>query len=161
MLKQNSTKRPVGFVTLLFLVWTFSNIDPGNSTQASQREERELHQKSWADEPVLIKLVLTKRREVRIGEKFADGDDWFQGLKLRMHNRSGKTITYLDVNLSFQRPPGETGPPLTCSLNYNIISPRSLGMESQVTVSIKRPPIQAGDDADLGLSDKQYESLKL
>src|SRR6266545_6936218 len=160
MPSHNSIKPLIGFVTLLFVVWTLSNTHLVESTQASQQEDRQLNKRSWRDEPVLIKFVRTKKGIVKLDEKFADGDDWFQGLTLRMDNRSAKIITYIEVSLIFRRPLGETGLPLAYSIKYNFASPRVLGKESEVTVAITRPPVQPGQFADVTISDQQYDSIR-
>ena len=146
---------------ILISIVALSTTRFGKSTPTSaQGEDRLLNKRSWRDEAVAIKLVKTKKGSVKFGEKFADGDDWFQGLTFKLENRSGKAITYIALGLIFRRLLGDTGRPLAYSIRYNLRSPRFLGRESEVSVSNEHPPIQPGESGDVTISGQDYDSIR-
>ena len=58
-----------------------------------------------------MQKVETRGRPIEIGKKFAEDDDWLDGLKVIVKNTSDKVITRIVIGLSFPRPsraPDET-----------------------------------------------------
>ena len=155
-----STIHLLRILTILLLFSTLASTKLVTSQRAQQeqgQEQRRLNKKSWRDEPVTITLVRTKKGIVKLQEQYSDGATWFQGLTLRMQNRSGKEITYIDVTLIFRRPAGDAGRPLAYTITYNMRSPRALGGSTEVKVT--RPIVKMGEVAELTLSDRQYDAI--
>lgn len=103
------------------------------------------------EEPVDITLVRTKKGVVEFGREFDDDDvDWIRGLRLTVKNKSIKNINYVKFHLYFERPKGDSSPPLLHSIVYG----------SKASPS-KVPRILAPDRAvDLTLPGSSYDAIK-
>ena len=126
---------------------------------AIQGQERLVTDKSRSNAPVKINLIKTKKREVDNNKKFVDGDDWLEGLTLRVLNRSDKTVTYVGIQLIFKRTEDqESGLPAGWSINYGFdpfrLNPGDSIPPPQVT------PILAGTETEIRLSESEYEEVK-
>jgi hypothetical protein len=130
----------------------------GITTQSQERIIEKRSTSATPDEPVKITIVKTKKGVVGLGEKFQDDDEWFKGLIIKVENSSGKNITYINIEISFERPQDNDTihePPLVHSLTYG--SRISLtGNPAQFEVNRLVP----GETVDLVLSDIKYDRLK-
>lgn len=124
---------------------------------AGPGQDRILKKRSWSNEPVAIKLVKTKKGSVKLGEKFSDGDDWFEGLMLRIENISDKPIIFITVNLRFLRPANETGLPFTHIMQYGQRAPT---VKLEAVVSDRYAAILPGRFVDLSVSKQDYDAIK-
>ena len=55
----------------------------------------------WFNEPIKIEGMFRGDKPVEVDEKFSSDLDWLRGLRLRIKNNSGKSITHLSVGLDF------------------------------------------------------------
>lgn len=87
---------------ILFIISPIVYLKNQEKTNNSAKET--IEQIKAEDEPVKIVSFTTEEREINLGEQFTKKRDWFKGLKIKVENLSGKTITYLSIDLSFRRP---------------------------------------------------------
>lgn len=125
----------------------------GADSKAERGSERLIEKKRNSVipiEPVVITLVKTKKGVVRAGRKFDDPDnDWVRGLTLTAKNITQRTITYIDVSYSFERPKDDAAKPrLVDTLTFGSLSSNS---------SQKLTP---GESVDLVVSDMVHDFLK-
>jgi hypothetical protein len=110
---------------------------------------------SWKDEPVRIAKLKVRGRPVWFSQKFAEGDDWLNGLSITVKNVSDKPINFVELELVFPRPEGSPEPESVNRMLYGEY-PAAPG-EEQVRHP-NEPPILPGKTADLVLSD--YDGLQ-
>ncbi|HEX8846302.1 MAG TPA: hypothetical protein VF791_16770 [Pyrinomonadaceae bacterium] len=125
-----------------------------------QEEERLIEKRSDFFPPVKITLVKTRKGAVKFEEKFLDDDEWLKGLTVRLANASGKTVTYIDVEMTFPRPENQAQErPAVWHLEYG----RSPFQEKPVPTSQppQVKPILPGDTMELILHDISLDSIKL
>jgi hypothetical protein len=129
-------------------------------TGQQQEEERLIEKRSDFSPPVKITLVKTKKRAVKFEEKFLDDDQWLKGLTVRLANASGKTVTSIDVEMTFTRPENQVKePPAIWHLFYGF-SP--LWFKPEETIPPPQvKPILPGDTTEITLLDKDFEGLNL
>ena len=151
-------------VAFLFTVAALGNYLKTNAQRqesdprADRAYERMIEKKdnsALPNEPVAITLAKTKNRTVEVGKPFKDEDnEWTKGLTLRAKNISQRSITYIDVSFSFERPKNDDTserPPLVHSLIYG-----SLASKRENQLKLLRP----GESADLMLPDSTHDILK-
>src|ERR1044072_8184959 len=77
----------------------------GGTTQ--EEHERTVEKQSFGNEPVNIKAIRTKKKNVLkdivAGKKFASADDWLKGLTVNVENKSDKNINYVSVLIVYSR----------------------------------------------------------
>jgi hypothetical protein len=123
---------------------------------AGQVKEREIKKLNWPKEPVKIGKVKAKGSVVTIGEKFRADDDWLKGLTFSVKNSSDKTITYLEIELSFPR---EKSAPEDPDAHDRIIYGQYPVLPGETaTLHPDQPPIRPGDTVDIILKD--YEGIR-
>jgi len=126
--------------------------------RVSQGQDRLVVDKSRADAPAKITLVKTKKRTVEINKKMFDDDEWLQGLTLRVANHSDKAITYVGVQLIFRRTEDqESGFPAVWPVEYGY---DPFGNSGDGIALPRVAPILAGTDAELTLSETEYNEVK-
>ncbi len=126
--------------------------------RVSQGQDRLVVDKSRAGAPAKITLVKTKKRTVEINKKMFDDDDWLQGLTLRVANHSDKAITYVGVQLIFRRTEDqESGFPAVWPVEYGY---DPFGNSGDGIALPRVAPILAGTDAELTLSETEYNEVK-
>ena len=92
-------------VFALLVCIPYSEVTISVATAGQRKPERTLKKLSWANEPIVVKLVKTERGSIKLGEKFADDyDDWYKGLTLTIENKSSKAIAHIAMRLIFRRP---------------------------------------------------------
>lgn len=125
-----------------------------------QKEERVIEKRSDFSPPVKITLVKTKKGAVKFEEKFLDDDEWLKGLTVRLANASGKTVTSINVEMTFSRPENQAQePPAVWHLFYGF-DPLWFKPEEAIP-SPQVKPILPGDTMEITLSDKNFDDLKL
>lgn len=72
----------------------------------AQQTDRTLKKMSWRTEPIRILKVKTKNKNVELGQRFSDDDDWLNGLALSVQNISNKAIARIELSLAFPPPKG-------------------------------------------------------
>lgn len=96
-------------ITATFLFSDYKNAAQGGPALAAQGQERRMVKKDESRSPVKIHSMRAKKRVVQSNKRFVDGDDWLNGLAIEVANASGKTVTFVDIELFFPRP-DEDGP---------------------------------------------------
>ena len=136
----------------------------GAATQTGQRK-RIIEETPYPACPVKIVSTTNSRHKIRSKEPFMDDDDWLKGLKIEVVNKSDKTVTYVGIDLLFERPPEQAGqPPGFWDLNYGR-DPFSMSAEEAAVASkskSKIKPILPGETAyiHLQLAGPPHEDLK-
>jgi hypothetical protein len=74
----------------------------------AQAQDRMIEKISWRAEPIKIQKLETRGRPIEMGKKFAEDDDWLDGLKVTVKNTSDKVITRIVMGLTFPRPSGSS-----------------------------------------------------
>ncbi|HVG32016.1 MAG TPA: hypothetical protein VM911_03015, partial [Pyrinomonadaceae bacterium] len=69
----------------------------------SQGQERMIDKISWQTEPVQLRKLKTKGKPIELGKKFLEQDDWLRGLSVNAVNISDKSISRIEIELSFPR----------------------------------------------------------
>jgi hypothetical protein len=75
----------------------------------AQEPERMIDKVSWPNEPIKVLTVRTKNKEVELGKKFSEEDDWLVGLRATVQNASNKAIARIELTLAFP-PPKDSSP---------------------------------------------------
>jgi hypothetical protein len=136
--------------SVIFPVWL------ANASARIQQKDRTVARKPWPVEPVRVVAVKTKNKEsVEIGRAFDEDDDWLDGFTVTVANNYDKSVTAMEIEMVFRREPGDPRPPFAYSLH--------LGPSPDGPEYVHRDPkriIKVGKTADLGLSPKNYASLK-
>lgn len=147
------------FLTLIALTMTVLPAAGFSATaQIPTRQDRSIKKLTYPREPVEISGVKNKKKRIKLAEKFLDDDDWLDGFTVTIVNTSGKTITSLNIYLTFVRPPDhETtdDPPLGYPLYFNP-SPFHAEYALRDPSRVVRP----GESIDLVLRDDEYEGIK-
>ena len=116
----------------------------------AQGQERSIDKLSWRTEPIKILKLKTKDKEVELGKKFLEEDDWLKGLTVTVQNISDKAIARIEIELAFPRPGGGTKekPTLVAAMIYGL-DPAESGAE---TLKLVLP----GESVDIKLLDAAY-----
>lgn len=127
---------------------------------AQQEQYRIIEKHSFANEPIKITLVKTKKGVVKLGEKFSSvDDDWFKGLTIRVENSSNKHVNYISILIVIKRPQDQElagQAPFGEALRYGV-SP----FQSQGSAPLKPAEnIAPGGSIELALSDQSFEDNK-
>jgi hypothetical protein len=123
---------------------------------AGQVKEREIRKLDWPKEPVKIGKLKGKGAIIVLGEKFSADDDWMKGLTFSVKNTSEKTITYIEIELSFPRDKGTQEEP---DAHDRIIYGQYPALPGETaTPHPDQPPIKPGDTVDVVLKD--YDGIR-
>ena len=121
---------------------------------SKQLKDRTLKRNGWRNEPVKIFKIKNAKREIALGRKFADGDDWLQGLTVRVKNVSDKPIKFIELELHFPPADGPEGAAVPVfQLMFGRVSTPEGGVAPATTL------IMPGEFGELTLADSDYESL--
>jgi hypothetical protein len=101
MVKTRFILLPIIVSVFLIVACIVMNI-PAGLTQ--QGQERLIEKESWRNEPIQIVKLKTKGKDIELGKKFLEVDDWLRGLTARVKNTSDKPISRIELMLSFPRP---------------------------------------------------------
>ncbi len=114
---------------------------------------------SGQDHPLLIKSVKTKRGVIDVDKKFiADEEDWLRGLTFRLDNRSGKTVTFVEILLTFWRAEDQVpGIPAGWPLRKG---PDPFSITEFLGVPPQMEPVAPGREIEVVLSDLEYDEIK-
>src|SRR5687768_13911519 len=108
--------------------------------------------------PVKIKEVRAKGR-VLPTKPFIDGEDWLKGLTVKLANHSGKTVTFLNVQVVFPHPERALKKPgAAVFLKYGDNPFNYQSHEALPPAKVN--PALPGDYVELTLSDDQYEAIQ-
>lgn len=121
---------------------------------ASQEEERILERRDIRGQPLRVVSLRNRRGRTFTGNPILEGNDWLDGLTVRMQNISQKAITFIEIDLLFPRPPGgpyAEEPPFSYSIYYGTIA--------RPNPAETRPSVRPGETLEISLSDERYERL--
>jgi hypothetical protein len=143
--------------SLMVAVMVFLGILLPSLGITQQAQERVITNLQKRNDPVKITLMKTRKGIVKPDKAFVDDDEWFKGLTIRLRNFSGKSITYISVELSFPGPETQREtPPLSYPISYG----RIYSDLNDPTLPGGFKPIAAGDKIDISLSDMHYNSIR-
>ena len=97
--------------TLLFGAYKNAAQPKGEPALAAQGQERRMVRNDDRKSPVKIRAMRAKQKEIQSNKRFLDGDDWLDGLTIEVVNSSGKTVTFVEVELFFPRPVEDAAEP--------------------------------------------------
>lgn len=151
-----STTRAVMVLALLVGLSVAIMSALGRTTQ--EEHERTVERQSFGNEPVKIKAIRTKKnnvaKDIIVGKKFADADDWLKGLTVNVENKSDKNINYVSVLIVYSRVENDEASseaPLGDSLTYGASPFRQSSAPAQVQA------IPPGGSAELVLTERAYD----
>lgn len=89
---------------LLVLMIGFCVIASISVNTSSQDQEEMIVHKKFGDVPVKLVSIRAEKKEVSLEKSFPKAIGWYKGLEFEIENTSGKTITYMSIELRFNRP---------------------------------------------------------
>jgi hypothetical protein len=126
--------------------------------RAGQDGERVVDKQAFANEPVKIRAIKTRRngavKEITAGKKFNDTDDWLKGLTVNVENISGKNINFVSVLIVHARDKTDeasSGAPFGDFISYGVSPFKRSSAPAQVQV------IPPGGSVELTLSERAYD----
>jgi hypothetical protein len=128
----------------------------GSAQLGIPEHERIVVKTPWPNEPVKVIAVKTETKaNVEMGEVFDDDDEWLNGFTVTVVNNYHKTVTAMKIDMIFRREHGDTRSPFAYALH--------LGPSPKSPQYLERDPtkvINVGETINLGLTEKNYKSLK-
>lgn len=126
------------------------------TSSRGQEEDKVIEKRDFWNPPVQIKAVKSRIGDIELGKKIeTDDSDWLKGLKVRVHNVSGKTVKFVMVRVWFVRPESQAKElDFVVHLEYgpNPFFPTPPGAPVD-------PPIASGETAEVAFHDVSYDSL--
>jgi hypothetical protein len=124
---------------------------------AAQGQDRVVSKMWRKPAPLELKVIKTRKGEIKLDQKFVEEDDWIKGLSIVLENVSGKTITYVGVGLLFPRDAEVFGkiPPLYHRLMYGHHP------KAPEAALLNMPPLtlRPGESITVTLSDSDYSEI--
>src|SRR5438132_9347298 len=127
--------------------------------QAIQRERLIDTQGSYADCPVEIVGVETRKGKIILSKSFLDDDDWMKGLTVRFKNKSDKPLSHVGVKLTFDRPADQSSQPRASWDLWYGVSPFYFKRDEPIPPAVIQL-IHPGADGVLSLSEMEYGDLR-
>lgn len=132
----------------------------GKSRGARQEGEKVLTKSSFPDEPVRIVKVKNKKRDLPVGGKVKDDDEWLRGFTITVRNESGRDITHLRFAILFPANKNQSGSEFSYTYDFMWgLSPLSKHYAESRRARPERV-IKQDEKFDLTLSDDQYEHIQ-
>lgn len=151
-----SNSRRIMVLIISLLVISVSMFVPELHGLAGQDKEREIKKMNWPKEPVKIGKLKAKGAIIALGEKFHAEDDWLKGLTFSVKNTSEKTITYLEIELSFPRDKSAQAEP---DAHDRIMYGQYPALPGEIaTPHPDQPPLRPGETVDVVLKD--YDGIR-
>lgn len=127
--------------------------DPG-----LQHRERKISKKGGRA-PVKVSNIRAKGKVVAVNKPFVDSDDWLKELTIELANASGKTVTFVMVQLFFPQPDRSLKQPgAAVFMEYG---DNPFNYESAAAMpALRVKPLLPGDVLELTLSDAKYDTIK-
>ncbi len=146
----------VGLV--LPVVYKATTQDQTPDAAESTPKNRVMVKRSDFSPPIRIGTVKTRRGVIETGRPYLDDDEWVKGLTVSVANTSGKTITYIGVDVIFRRSEKQGQEPgALWSLNYGVDPFQYSTAEAVPDSPIK--PVLPGDTVEISLSEDGFQSL--
>jgi hypothetical protein len=160
-------KRITGGLTIVVLVvfaatliFAVRSIGKRYTAEAGSRPERERRfVKKGGKAPVKIGRIKAKGRVVPASKPFVDGEDWLKGLTLELANASGKTVTFVKVQMVFPHPErAQNKPGAAIFLEYGDNPFNYVSADAMPSPKVR--PVLPGDYVELALSEEKYEMIR-
>lgn len=135
----------VASLTLLLPVFGFA-----------QSPERMVDKMSWRNEPIKVLKLKNKNRSIALGKKFAEGDDWLNGLTVTVRNVSDKAIAHIDLRLDFPRPGGGSSPETAIYMVHMIYGREPVDVSAEEVLKVVSP----GETVDITLLEVNMPFIK-
>ena len=134
----------------------------GNAETLEQEEsnQRVVHKKSDFSPPVDITVAKTRKGPIKFDGKFLEDDDWFKGLTVSIANTSGKTVTFISVEISFNRP-AEQSEELGAVWHLDYGDNPFRYQSESVMPPLRVKPVSPGDTVEIRLTDDDFDQIKL
>lgn len=126
----------------------------GEAVSEAQRERMVL--KKGGKAPVKINKIRAKGQTLP-AKPFVDGEDWLKGLTVEVANTSGKTVTFLMIQVLFPHPEREHKKP--GAVVFMEYGDNPFNYESAAATPLKVKPLLPGDYLELKLSNASYSSI--
>ncbi|HKB66790.1 MAG TPA: hypothetical protein VKC61_13120 [Pyrinomonadaceae bacterium] len=156
----------LSLTTTILLIGTFrtsaqrKTLEQGETSGQEQSEERVVNKKSDFSPPMDITLAKTKKGSIKFNRKFLEDDDWLRGLTVSVANASGKTVTFIGVEIFFKRPGEHSGEPgALWHLEYGD-DPFHYQSETDMP-SLRVKPVPPGGTVEIQLSDNDFDQMKI
>jgi hypothetical protein len=134
-----------------------SGKEPGGARQGG---EKLLRLSSSPDMPIQIMKVKNKKRDLPLGKKFEDDDEWLRGFTITVRNDSGRDITYLGFAVLFPADTNQAASEFSYTFDFMLwVSPQSKHYKESRRLRPERI-IRPDEKYDLTLSDEQYEHIQ-
>lgn len=125
----------------------------------AQQLERLILKKGDEKAPVKISGVRAKGRRVDANKPFVDEDDWLKGLTFELANASGKTVTFILVQMVFPHPERTRKQPgAAVFIEYGDNPFNHKTAEAMPPLRVK--PVLPGDFLELPLGDERYATIR-
>lgn len=125
---------------------------------ASQGQDRIVVTKTHLNPPLKMKIVKTRGRVIEKDRAFLDDDDWLRGLTIRLGNDSGRTVTFVSIELIFRRTDDQgAGLPVAWPFEYGL---DPFDSTEDPALLPQFGPIPPGGDLEITLSDREYEEIR-
>ncbi len=147
----------LAMLVLLSAVAVFSGLLITVSSQIDQ-EERIVEKQAFGNEPVKIKAIKINKKDVAAGKKFSGADDWLNGIRVTVENKSEKNVNHVSVLVVYARAENDEASkeaPFGDSITYGVSPFRKSSAPAQVQA------IPPGGSVDLFLSEHTYNENNL
>lgn len=155
----------LSLTTTILLIGSFrtsaqrKTLEQGETPGQDQSEERVVNKKSDFSPPMDITLAKTRKGPIKFNRKFLEDDDWFKGLTVSIANTSGKTVTFISVEISFNRPEKQSEElGALWHLDYGDNPFRYQSESAMPPLRVK--PVFPGDTVEISLTDDDLDQLK-
>jgi hypothetical protein len=125
----------------------------GALSVAAPSRLRTVKRLSRPDEPVQILAVKMNGKPVVFGKSFMAKDDWLGGLTLVIKNVSERSVSWVNLDLGFHKPP-DPGVRLVEHVTYGI------GRWDEDKIRGGGPPLKPGETVEVPYSIEQYHSIR-
>jgi hypothetical protein len=148
--------RPVTLICAVLVFLTFCFL-ASTRPSSSQNADKLIKKDEFPKAPVKIVLVKSKIGELATDKKISAGDDWLQGLTIRVHNDSDKPVNSVSIDLHFPWPEPQSG-------ELDFLAPIEYGRNpfrpSEHEFLPEGELIFPGQTRDIPLTDEEYDALR-
>ena len=129
-----------------------------NATLALQNRPRTITIKGDRRSPLKIRTIRTKGKQVEPDKEIFDIDDWLKQLTVEMRNDSGKTVSFVQVELFFPRlDPDAKQPGSSFTLDFG---DNPFAFDNAAAMPpIRVKPLSPGEHLEITLTDADFTRL--
>lgn len=118
-MRNHSFRRLLSLLLPLVVLLAVSANFPHTTASVQRLKERTISRLPVErSKPISIVDVKMRGNTIQRGHGFLEGENWLEGLVIRIRNRSHKAILFVSIDLQFPRPAGSTGPFAVDELSY-------------------------------------------